>query len=170
MKLSLIILVHLVILINVECSSQQYKTGIYDRIDSIVTLDMETNITDTQIVNYTDVFIDADNCESLPQHFIAKPCVTNKVRVKKLTALEFRCNGMFQREWEGEWTIHAFSIKSMSKKQTNQATINQGPEFSPDAKEIVSKLKSGDQLVFENILLEHPIKGKVTAEFIMEVK
>ena len=105
MKLSLIFLLSLDILINVECSSQKYKTDIYERIDTIITLDMETNIADTQIVKYTDVFIDAENCDSMSEHFIAKTCVTNKFRVKKLTALEFRCNGMFQREWEGEWEI-----------------------------------------------------------------
>lgn len=170
MKLSLIFLLSFDILINVECSSQKYKTDIYERIDTIITLDMETNIADTQIVKYTDVFIDAENCDSMSGHFIAKTCVTNKSRVKKLTALEFRCNGMFQREWEGEWAIQAFNIKSRNKKQTSQATINQGSEFSPKVKEILSKVKSGDQIVFENIILEHPIKGKVTAEFLMQVK
>ncbi len=169
MKISVPILV-LFMLINNTSTSQNYNTGIYERIDSIITLDMETNITDTQIVPVISIFIDAENCDSLPLHFIAKTCGGDVAQLKKLSTIEFRCNGKFQRYWEDEWDIKAFNLKPTKRNQPIQSIINQGSEFGQELKEVLANLKSGENIVFENIILVHPKKGTVAAEFLMQVK
>lgn len=158
------------ILISYNSNSQQSNTDIYDRRDSVVTLDMEKNITDTKIIKYTVVFIDAENCNSLPLHFIAKTCRADVAQLKKLSAIEFRCNGIFQRYWEDEWDIKAFNLRTTKKNQSIQSIINQSSEFGQEIKEVLVNLKSGENIVFENIILVHPKRGTAAAEFSMQVK
>lgn len=144
---------------------QNFKSGVYDRIDSITVTDLETGLTESKIVKVNAIYLDASNCESLPAKFIAQDCSADEVLIKQLTEIEFRCNGMFQRNWEGEWNILSFNLVVYKDKHPPMTVFNQGSEFSKKTMRLLSTMKSGEHLKFARIILDHPQKGRVIAGF-----
>ncbi|MBK9722704.1 MAG: hypothetical protein IPO78_13995 [Saprospiraceae bacterium] len=169
MKTSSLLFILLILTTNL-CTSQKYETGFNAGIDTIVTFDLETNIEVIKIVKYLNVFIDADNCESLPKKFIAKISMAAVAQVTELSAIEFRCNGKFQREWEGEWEIQSFNLVINKSKQAPRTIANLGSQFTEETKKVLAEISSGEIISFEQITLVHPQKGRTTAGFSFRIK
>lgn len=165
MMKNLIICCFLLIASIAKVASQTYTSGVYNRVDSISIYDPETNLTESKIVKVNAIYLDASNCESLPAKFIAQDCSADEVLIKQLTEIEFRCNGMFQRNWEGEWNILSFNLVVYKDKHPPMTVFNQGSEFSDKTMRLLSTMKSWEHLKFARIILEHPQKGSVIAGF-----
>ncbi|MDQ3142141.1 MAG: hypothetical protein M3Q56_07835 [Bacteroidota bacterium] len=165
MKASSLIFI-LLILIITKSISQKYETGVYGRIDTIVTLDLDTNIEEVKIVKSMNVYIDADNCETLPKEFSAKTTKAEVAQVKELTDIEFRCNGEFQREWE----IESFNLVINKMKNAPRTITNLGSNFTLETKKVLSEMNSGELIAFEQITLLHPKKGLATVGFSLQIK
>lgn len=104
---------------NIQISnSQNYKTGISDRIDTITTFDPETKIEEIMVIKYSFVYLDADNCESLPKSFTAKANAIKFDLAKEISLLEFRCNGKFQAKGKGRWEIKSFNLVVYNANQS----------------------------------------------------
>lgn len=170
MNASSLLFIFLILITN-KSTSQKYETGVYERIDTIITLDLETNIEEIKIVKSMNVYIDADNCESLPKKFIAKICKAKVEQVKELSSLEFRCNGRFQRVWEGEWEIKSFNLVISKANQAPRTIDNLGSKFTKETQKVFAEMNSGELIAFEQITLVHRQKGlSKTAEFSLQIK
>lgn len=169
MKTSSLLFILLILIIN-KSTSQKYETGVYERIDTIVIFDPETNIEEIKIVKSMNVYIDADNCESLPKTFIAKTNKAKVAEIKELSDIEIRCNGKFQREWKGEWEIHSFNLVIYEAKQTPRTIANLGSYFTNETQMVLAEINSGELITFEQITLVHPQKGQATAGFSLQIE
>lgn len=149
--------------------SQNFITGVYDRIDTTTVTDLETGLTDSSISKVIGLFLDAANCDSLPIKFKAQDCSAEEAQVRLLKAIEFRCNGILQRAWEGEWNIESFNLVIYKAKQPPRTIHNMGFEFTDKARKLIANIKSGEKLKFDRIIINHPLKGQVIAGFSLHV-
>jgi len=145
--------------------SQNFKSGVYDRIDTMTVTDLETGLTDSSVAKVIYIYLDAANCDSLPLKFKAQDCSADIAQVRQLTVIEFRCNGIYQRAWEGEWNIESFNLIIYKAKQAPRMIHNMGSEFTDKTRKLLSNIKSGEKLKFNRIKIKHPLKGQVIAGF-----
>ncbi len=149
---------------------QMCKTGLYERIDTIVIFDPETHVEVTRIEKAMSVYFDANQCDSLPDKMIAKTTPAKLSEVSNLASLEFRCGGLYQRPWEEEWKIESFKLVKYRANKRGQSILNVGSEFSKETKEFLRKLNSKDILGFVEIKLVHVQKGRASGEFKLKLR
>lgn len=159
------------VLLNVaKGSSQKIQTGVYERIDTIVTFDPQTLWEEIRIVKVNAVYMDAEFCEPIPDAFMAKRGQVDLSMARELNEMEFRCSGMFQREWAGEWEIQSFNLVLYKANQPHGTWANWGAEFTEEARKGLSGLAAGDLLSFEQVILVHPKEGLKTGGCSLLVK
>lgn len=145
-----------------DSASQAFDARVYERIDTIITFDPQTLIEEIRIVKVNAVYMDTEFCEPLPKSFIAKRAKADLEQVKKLSAIEFRCSGMYQREWAEEWKIQSFDLVIYKLNQATKTISNWGSDFSEETRKGLAGLDSGDLVSFEQVILVHPQKGLIT--------
>jgi len=156
---------------NIQFSnSQNYETGINDRIDTLITFDPATNIEEIKVMKYSYMYLNAENCESLPKNLIGKTSVIKFALLKEISFLEFRCNGKFQAKAAGGWEVKSFNLVVNNTNQAPLKIANLGSELSAEAQKMLSELKSAERIAFEQITLAHPQKGETSAEFSLQIK
>lgn len=158
------------ILSGAKGASQKMETGVYERIDTIITFDPQTQIEEIRIVKVNAVYMDAEFCEPLPKVFVAKRAEADLEQVKELSAIEFRCSGLYQREWAGEWKIQSFDLVIYKSNQATQTIANWGSDFTEETRKGLAGLDSGDLVSFERVILVHPQKGLMTGGCSLLVK
>jgi hypothetical protein len=169
MKTSSLLFSLLIFIVNKNIS-QNYETGIYERIDTVVIFDPATNIEEIKIVKSLNVYIDVDNCESIPKKFVAKTSNVKVAQVKELSAIALRCSGKFQGNWNSEWTIQSFNMVIYRAKQAPRTIANWGSDFTPETRRALEEIKSGELIAFEQVVLVHKQKGLFTTGFSLQIK
>ncbi|MBK9107583.1 MAG: hypothetical protein IPM92_04165 [Saprospiraceae bacterium] len=169
MKVS-ILLFALIISTSYFGISQNLLTSVAERIDTIVVYDTETKIEEIKILHITFAQLDADFCDSFHQNFKATSSYLSVTQARNLSTIDLNCNGLLQKQWDGDWEIKSFELILKKPNQVQRKITNKGWNFNEETKMLLTEVNQGDILAFEQIQLAHPKKGHASLRFMMEVK
>jgi hypothetical protein len=176
MKTTSLLFSLLIFIVNKNIS-QQYQTSIFERFDTIVIFDPETLVEEVRYVSSMNAIIEAGHCESLPKKFMAKTGRASIDEIKKLSAIELRCDGTVEMFWNVQsnkfdkvWEVQSFNLVVYKANQPPRTIVNWGSDFTPETKKALEEMKSGELITFEQIVLVHKQRGLFTAGFSLQIK